>query len=68
MQQKQVVLALIAAFVAVASAQYLAGYAAYPSAYSTYGAAYPAYSVAAPGVVGAPIAGYPYSAAYLYKK
>jgi len=66
----QIIIALVAAFVACASAQYLAGYAAYPAAYATYGAAWPAstYSVASPAIAAAPVAGYPYSAAYLLKK
>lgn len=65
----QIVLALVAAFVAVASAQYLAGYSAYPAAYATYGAAWPGYAAVASPAIAAPVAaGYPYSAAYYLKK
>lgn len=64
----QIILALVAAFVAVASAQYLAGYSAYPAAYATYGAVVPGYgAVASPAIAASPLA-YPYSAAYLLKK
>lgn len=61
------IIAIVAAFVACVSCQYLAGYSAYPAAYATYGTAWPGYAVASPAIA-APVAGYPYSAAYLLKK
>lgn len=60
----QIILAIVAALVAVASGQVYYG-GAYPAAYGAYGyAGWPTAAVASPAIATAPVASYGYAAGY----